>query len=109
MCHQKKAARRAAKQARRSARPIVVHERRPGILRMLVEHFIQSRQAKRGLVQQAPNSTLQPEPRVFTRQEYGMEKVELEGIGAGGEKEIRVQEEMDRTELPSYGQVMKQV
>ncbi|KAG4428204.1 hypothetical protein IFR05_016311, partial [Cadophora sp. M221] len=117
MCCKNKQARRAYKQARREARcaarhnrpvrPIVVCERKPGLIRMIVEHFLQSRREKRGLVEQDPAYEAMPQTRRDGDEEYrdvenrDMEKVRMEN-------EMRQEERPESTvELPSYGQVMK--
>lgn len=116
MCCKNKQARRAYKQARREARcaarynrpvrPIVVYERKPGLIRMIVEHFLQSRREKRGLVEQDPAYEPMPNPQTrgaVDEEEYrDVEKVQVEN-------QMWQQERSESmVELPSYGQAMKQ-
>ncbi|PVH88065.1 hypothetical protein DL98DRAFT_226032 [Cadophora sp. DSE1049] len=120
MCCKNKEARRAYKQARRSekyayresrcsarsnrpAQPVVVYERRPGLIRMIVEHFLQSRNAKRAPIQQASAYEPMPQTRGTIEGLRDIEKEQLEDnrMPGHGRPESMV-------ELPSYGQVMKQ-
>lgn len=120
MCCKNKEARRAYKQARRSekyaykearysarynrpAQPVVVYERRPGLIRMIVEHFLQSRSAKRTPIQQASAHEPMPQTRGTIEVDRNIEKEQLEDtrMQGPGRPESMVG-------LPTYGQVMKQ-
>lgn len=126
MCHRNKQAHLAYKQARlearcaarsarynKLARPIIVYERKPGLVRMIVEHFPQRQGEQRGVIQQV--STYGQVPQVQMRgtvkEEYGAR--ELEG-GQVDSREVRREElpanmgVSESMELPSYGQAMKQ-
>lgn len=119
MCCKNKQAKRAYRQARRSEKyeykearcaaryntptqPVAVYERRPGLIRLIVEHFLQSRNAKRASAQQA--SAYEPMPQTGGR---------IEGPGHIEKEQMRNPVLGQRSpgstvELPSYGQVMKQ-
>ncbi len=91
--------------ARRAYHTQVVYERRPGLIRMLVDYFSQSRNSKRAALQQP--SAYEPMPQT---------KHELEAEQAFyREKSERIVEQEPTTtgnrdtRLPSYGEVMKHV
>lgn len=119
MCCKNKQAKPAYRQARRSEKyahkeapcaaryntptqPVVVYERRPGLIGMIVEHFLQSRNAKRASVQQASAYEPMPQTRGTIEGPGPLEREQMRNqvLGQGSPESM--------VELPSYGQVMKQ-
>merc|ERR1712093_935232 len=82
--------------------PVVVYERRPGLIRMIVEHFLQSRNAKRASVQQASAYEPMPQTRGTIEGPGPLEREQMRNqvLGQGSPESM--------VELPTYGQVMKQ-
>ncbi|KAK0113669.1 hypothetical protein ONS95_013917 [Cadophora gregata] len=117
MCCKNKEARRAYKQARRSenlaykegrcgtrcdrpAQPILVYERRPGLIRLIVEHFLQSRSSRQAPIQHASAYESMPQT---TGTIQGSKEMEKDDYGMLGNTRPE-----STVELPSYGQAMKQ-